>query len=297
VRSGAVSRALGLLAAAALLAVDVAAQAPILGINKVAAPAEISAGDTATFVIVVFNSGNASATNVTLIDTLPAGLTWSESNIQCAIDAGTRILTCGFGTLVPGGVATVTVTAPTDKGDCGSYPNVAQVAASNHAPVPASATVVVNCPDMTLVKVPDDPRVAPGSRTGFTLVVRNDGAGIARDIVLTDPRAAMPGASSLSPAQPGCDIQVDGQIRFECSFGDLAPGTARAMHIVYTPASTACGTFGGEASLSGPNIPVVIAEAAFRVFPPGDVNGDCVVSVLDVFHLINFLFAGGPAPV
>ena len=30
---------------------------------------------------------------------------------------------------------------------------------------------------------------------------------------------------------------------------------------------------------------------------PGDVDGDGVVSVSDVFYLINFLFAGGPAPV
>jgi hypothetical protein len=29
---------------------------------------------------------------------------------------------------------------------------------------------------------------------------------------------------------------------------------------------------------------------------PGDVNGDGTVDVADVFYLINFLFAGGPAP-
>ena len=31
--------------------------------------------------------------------------------------------------------------------------------------------------------------------------------------------------------------------------------------------------------------------------PAGDVNGDGKVDVLDVFYLINFLFAGGPAPI
>jgi hypothetical protein len=30
---------------------------------------------------------------------------------------------------------------------------------------------------------------------------------------------------------------------------------------------------------------------------PGDVNGDGIVDISDVFYLINFLFAGGPAPV
>ena len=34
-----------------------------------------------------------------------------------------------------------------------------------------------------------------------------------------------------------------------------------------------------------------------NVFPRGDANGDGTISVGDVFYLINFLFAGGPAPI
>jgi hypothetical protein len=30
---------------------------------------------------------------------------------------------------------------------------------------------------------------------------------------------------------------------------------------------------------------------------PANVNGDQALDVLDVFYLINFLFAGGPVPV
>jgi CSLREA domain-containing protein len=36
---------------------------------------------------------------------------------------------------------------------------------------------------------------------------------------------------------------------------------------------------------------------AFEVEPIGDVNGDGVVNVADVFYLINYLFAGGPIPL
>jgi hypothetical protein len=40
------------------------------------------------------------------------------------------------------------------------------------------------------------------------------------------------------------------------------------------------------------------AGASFdRVSPPGDANGDHSVNVSDVFYLVNFLFAGGPAPL
>ena len=31
--------------------------------------------------------------------------------------------------------------------------------------------------------------------------------------------------------------------------------------------------------------------------PVGDANGDGSVNVLDVFYVINFLFAGGPSPI
>jgi hypothetical protein len=36
---------------------------------------------------------------------------------------------------------------------------------------------------------------------------------------------------------------------------------------------------------------------AYEVEPLGDANGDGSVDVSDVFYLINYLFAGGPAPV
>jgi CSLREA domain-containing protein len=35
---------------------------------------------------------------------------------------------------------------------------------------------------------------------------------------------------------------------------------------------------------------------AVEVEPKGDANGDGTVTVTDVFHLVNYLFAGGPAP-
>jgi hypothetical protein len=36
---------------------------------------------------------------------------------------------------------------------------------------------------------------------------------------------------------------------------------------------------------------------AFELEPVGDANGDGFVSVLDVFYLINHLFAAGPVPL
>jgi hypothetical protein len=49
----------------------------------------------------------------------------------------------------------------------------------------------------------------------------------------------------------------------------------------------------------GPNSNEGIFARLFKapLYPIGDVDGDGVVDVRDVFYLINYLFAGGPAPV
>jgi IPT/TIG domain/Dockerin type I domain len=48
-------------------------------------------------------------------------------------------------------------------------------------------------------------------------------------------------------------------------------------------------TAGGSATLTG--------GYTYMAFPHGDANGDGQVTVADVFYLINYLFAGGPAPI
>ena len=70
-------------------------------------PAE---GDTVTFQIVVDNNGAAQATNVSLTDLLPAGLTATANNgvaSQGSYDAATGVWT--IGTLANGGSATLTL--------------------------------------------------------------------------------------------------------------------------------------------------------------------------------------------
>jgi uncharacterized repeat protein (TIGR01451 family) len=98
--------------------------APLLSITKTPDLATdeggtVHPGDQASFTITVSNSaaaGTGTATGVTMTDTLPAGLTWSETNASCAIDQVTvssvsrdRII-CNIGSLAPGGSFSVIVT-------------------------------------------------------------------------------------------------------------------------------------------------------------------------------------------
>ena len=110
----------------------------------------IAMGDLATFTMTVSNAGPGTAIGVTLSDTLPAGLSWTENpETSCTVSSGS--LNCSIGTLTPGASFLVTVQAPTTTAQCESLPNTATVSGTNEAlDLPAnnsaSDTVIVECP-------------------------------------------------------------------------------------------------------------------------------------------------------
>jgi len=78
-------------------------------------------GDTVTFEITVTNSGPSDATNVSLTDTLPAGLTATGLNggiTQGSYDAATGLF--NIGSLAVGQSATLTLEGTVDAGQGGN---------------------------------------------------------------------------------------------------------------------------------------------------------------------------------
>jgi len=81
-----------------------------------ATPAE---GDTITYQIAIVNNGPSQATNVSLIDQLPPGVTFvSSTESQGTFDPATGLF--DIGTLDSGDVATITVSATVDVGQGGN---------------------------------------------------------------------------------------------------------------------------------------------------------------------------------
>jgi uncharacterized repeat protein (TIGR01451 family) len=78
--------------------------------------------------------------------------------------------------------------------------NTATIAADNEDPNfgsdnSATATITVQCPDLTITKVADKGSVSAGDQAGYTLTVTNNGPGKAFDVVLNDTLPANPGLS------------------------------------------------------------------------------------------------------
>jgi streptogramin lyase len=92
----------------------------------------------------------------------------------------------------------------------------------------------------------------------------------------------------------------DGDVWFTESAGNKIGRVTSAGVITEYPLPNAGSS--PAAITPGPNGDLYFTEYAgnrigrIQVFVPGDVDGDGSATVADVFYLINFLFAGGPAP-
>src|SRR6185503_1688563 len=94
-------------------------------------------------------------------------------------------LTYGPVTLVAGDSAPVTVKATTAPTDCGTLSNSVSGSASNEGSgvlannSAGPVTITVNCPDVRVTKTADAATVSASNSIGYTVTVKNIGAGIA----------------------------------------------------------------------------------------------------------------------
>lgn len=99
------------------------------------------------FTISVSASGDETAVNVLLTDSLPAGLEWTTRHPRCTIAA--NVLSCALGDLPAGSVTIIHVTAPAGPTTCGAFASTATVTAAIDREQPdnsAAATFTLSCP-------------------------------------------------------------------------------------------------------------------------------------------------------
>ena len=154
-------------------------------------PAE---GDSVTFLITVTNNGTAQATGVSLVDQLPAGLTFTGSAVsQGSYNSATGLFT--IGTLNEGAVATLELTGTVDVGEGGNTITNVTTAATGDQPDPSTAgddleeaVVVENLADLVTEKTlfSGNPTPVEGESVTFQIVVTNNGAAQATGVSLVD---------------------------------------------------------------------------------------------------------------
>jgi uncharacterized repeat protein (TIGR01451 family) len=235
-----------------------------LSLTKTADNGTVSAGDQIGYTITLTNNGAGTAHGVTVSDTLPANLTWSEAPDLAACSISTGTLSCNFGDLAAGASASVHIVAATSSANCGTINNSASANSSDSGTASAGPTpIIVNCATLAITKVADAGAVSAGDTIGFTITVTNTGQGIARNVTISDTLPAG-GALSWTESPNLTECSISGGT-LSCNFGDLAAGASRSVHITSPTSSANCGTINNTAQAGSTNDGSPSAQASVIV--------------------------------
>ncbi len=140
------------------------------------APEEIQVGKKATFVIAVRNAGNATAHDVRVVDSVPQGSRFIDASPAATPDAQ-GVLSWSLGEMAAGDERTITLQiVPEVQGEVGSNALV-------YFAAQASVRTVATLP-MLEMQVQSLSEMLIGSRQTLSVVVKNTGTGVAREVRL-----------------------------------------------------------------------------------------------------------------
>ena len=191
------------------------------------------------------SNGVESATNVSLTDTLPAGLTIAPghgavtgtgTSTGGSYDTGSGLWTVG--SLAVGDTATLTLVGTVDTTDPTTLTNTTTAAAGDQVDLITDtddldeAVDVTITPAMTLTKVADDTTdVEPGQTVTYTYTVENTGDVNIDDVTVSDVHS---GTGTLSAIAVGTLTNTSGNSSDDGADGDvdvLAAGDLSLIHI------------------------------------------------------------------
>src|SRR5439155_575335 len=227
-----------------------------IDIAKTADDPSVSAGDPIGYVVTISNNGAGTAHGVSLDDTLPtnAGLSWSidQANSSPGFSIVAGHLVYGPAELAAGASVHVHITSPTTAATCGEVDNTASFTTINAGSGSAPASIVVRCPDISVVKTanPAGP-VSAGDPVGFDVTVTNHGAGTAYGVTVDDALPSNAGLSWSIDAQDGGWSIVSGHPSYGPTF--LLAGPSSHVHVTSPTTAQDCTTILNTASGSSSN--------------------------------------------
>ncbi|HEX2296383.1 MAG TPA: Ig-like domain-containing protein, partial [Actinomycetota bacterium] len=181
-------------------------------------------GGTGTYRLTVSNAGPATSGNVTVVDTLPAGLTYRSiagTGWFCSgCSSSSQVVTLTRAALAPGASSSVDLTVDVAAGAAAALTNTASVgqatsstlndpAPGNNTASDATTTASPGEADLVVTKTRDDV-MAPGGEETYTINVRNDGPGtVVGPVTMTD---VLPqGLTYVSATGDGWTCSASGQ--------------------------------------------------------------------------------------
>ncbi len=195
---------------------------PVLALTK-SGPATALLNANFDYTITVTNNGDGAATGATVVDTLPAGLTYVSSDPAGAASGST--VTWNVGDLAPDASETITLTVRGTAG--GAKVNVATASSGGNSFQPeARATTTILVPDITVEKT-GRPAMFVGNQVTYTLTASNSGDAALTGVTITD---TIPTGMSYVTSSPEGTVSDDGA-QVTWSVGSLAVGAETSVTV------------------------------------------------------------------
>lgn len=230
-------------------------RSPTLELDKTPDAAVRPAGAATSWNVQIRNSGDGTARNVVIADTLPAGVTYAPGSATAAPAAGFSEVSANgtavgweLASLAPGATVDITVPVTIDADlPAGTTLTNAAEAHADEASTPVTDTgsfILTTEADVRVEKVGDVPALDAGRTLTYTITATNDGPSDAQDVVVTD---VLPAAVTFIDAEAPC-TELGGTVT--CALGRLPAGASRdlTLRVRIRPGTT--GTVQNTASVA-----------------------------------------------
>ncbi|MBK9343222.1 MAG: DUF11 domain-containing protein [Dehalococcoidia bacterium] len=213
----------------------------------------VTAGDNLVFTVTV-TAGGTGTQSVVLNDTMPgSGLSWTKGGADAGactpagpVNSGSAY-TCTFNNLNPGDTRAVTFTAPSNPAMCSAQP-ISNTATIHTEPIAAdvngsnnssTASITVNCPNVTLTKTAVTPGpLNAGDDITFTMTATNSGAGAAKGFAMSDTLSSTVTGWNIT-AESGADCDISGNVLSCPGSGTMTLGAGATVSVTVTGKTTA----------------------------------------------------------
>ncbi len=263
---------------------------PEVSVTKTATTVAL-VGDEISYTLSYANTGGVAAASVVLVDTLPAGMTFTRfiqnPGAACSYTAATNTVSCSFLALAAGETGSVVIGAKADVTAAASVANSASISTLTAGDTltgnSSTATTTIQFPDLG-VTVGISPSPFPvGTSGSVTATYTNQGTGVARS---TSLNLIVPAGVTLGTLPSGCAYTAVIHL-IACALGDLAPNTTSSQVIPLSlPANFAADSLGMSASMT-----TLTPER------PADLANNSAADVVSVVRPNVSVSATGPASI
>ena len=216
-----------------------------LALTKIDSADPVSVGSPFTYTLTATNNGPLDATNVTLVDTLPATVDWQSSTPSqgSCVHSGEPLggtVTCTLGTISNGASTTVDidVVAPNTTG---VISNSATVSADEADPdtsdntAAQDTTIIDPSANLNVTQVEDFDPAGVNLPFVYTITVTNAGPADATLVTLVD---TLDGSVTYQTALPSQGVCAEAGGIVTCDLGALANGSSATIDIAVTAPAT-----------------------------------------------------------